>query len=175
MKGVQMKVRTVMTGCLLACATAYGQNREGFMQQQAYAEMQRVSGQVDVLQNNLNDLQCRMSTLESNGGTQALRQEVDALRAQVSELRSQLRTQRDEIVKELAGRLAKLPAAVPASAPREQRRAPVIGPHQEYIVHSGDTLSLIAQAAGTTVAKIKEMNGLKNDNLRIGQKLNLPR
>ena len=42
-------------------------------------------------------------------------------------------------------------------------------------MQSGDTLSLVAQAFGTTVAKIKEMNGLKNDNLRIGQKLNLPK
>ena len=51
----------------------------------------------------------------------------------------------------------------------------VIGPHQEYTVQSGDTLSLIAQAFDTTVAKIKVMNGLKNDNLRIGQKLKLPK
>ena len=51
----------------------------------------------------------------------------------------------------------------------------MIGPHQEYTVQSGDTLSLIAQAFNTSVSKIKEMNGLKSDNLRIGQKLNLPK
>ena len=62
-----------------------------------------------------------------------------------------------------------------APAPRPVEKKVVIGPHVEYTVQSGDTLSLIAQAFGTTVAKIKEMNGLKSDNLRIGQKLNLPK
>ena len=36
--------KTVAFGCLLGCAMAYGQAKENFMQQQAYAEMQRVSG-----------------------------------------------------------------------------------------------------------------------------------
>ena len=39
---------------------------------------------------------------------------------------------------------------------------------------AGDTLSLIAEAFGTTVPKIKEMNGLKSDMLRIGQKIMVP-
>ncbi len=38
-------------------------------------------------------------------------------------------------------------------------------------VKSGDTLGAIAQRYGTTVAKLKRLNGLKNDRLRIGQKL----
>ena len=38
--------KMVAFGCLLGCAMAYGQAKESFMQQQAYAEMQRVSGQV---------------------------------------------------------------------------------------------------------------------------------
>ena len=41
--------KAMAAACLAACAAAFGQGREGFMQQQAYAEMQRVSGQVDVL------------------------------------------------------------------------------------------------------------------------------
>ena len=45
--------KIVSTMALLGCTMAYGQGRESFMQQQAYAEMQRVSGQVDVLQSNL--------------------------------------------------------------------------------------------------------------------------
>ena len=64
--------------------------------------------------------------------------------------------------------------SAPAPKPIETRKV-VIGPHQEYTVQSGDTLSLIAQAFNTSVSKIKEMNGLKSDNLRIGQKLNLPK
>lgn len=38
-------------------------------------------------------------------------------------------------------------------------------------VGKGDTLGAIAQRNGTTVAKIKKLNGLKNNTIQIGQKL----
>ncbi len=44
----------------------------------------------------------------------------------------------------------------------------------EYIVRSGDTLWLLAQRYGTTVDAIKSLNGLKGDELRIGQVLKIP-
>ena len=44
-----------------------------------------------------------------------------------------------------------------------------------YTVRSGDTLSRIAAKYGTTVAKLVEINGIKNQNLiRVGQVLRLP-
>ena len=43
-----------------------------------------------------------------------------------------------------------------------------------YVVKSGDTLSHIAQRNGTTVSKIKRLNQLKSDLIKIGQKLELP-
>lgn len=172
------KVKTVTLGCLLAAGiAAYGQGKESFMQQQAYAEMQRVSGQVDVLQSNLNDLQNRVGALEGGGdATKGVRQELDALKASVAELRREMQQMRGEIVKDLSGKMVEIQKRMqPPPAPKPVEKKVVIGPHQEYTVQSGDTLSLIAQAFNTTVAKIKEMNGLKNDNLRIGQKLNLPK
>ena len=171
-----MNIRTVVSfACLTACAVAYGQGKENFMQQQAYAEMQRVSGQVDVLQSNLSDLQRRIGAREGGGdASKGVRQELDALKSSIAELRREMQDMRGEIVKDLSGRIAKMQPAAPAPRPVEPKKI-VIGPHQEYTVQSGDTLSLIAQAFGTTVAKIKEMNGLKGDNLRIGQKLNLPK
>jgi LysM repeat protein len=42
---------------------------------------------------------------------------------------------------------------------------------KEYAVAKGDTLSRIARAHGMKVAQLREINGLKNDNLKIGQKL----
>ena len=166
--------KMVAMGVAFGCVMAYGQGREGFMQQQAYAEMQRVSGQVDVLQSNLGDLQRRVGALEGGGDSRGIRQELDALKAAVAELRRELQSQRGEIVKDLSGRIAKMQTAAPAPRPVETKKV-VIGPHQEYTVQSGDTLSLIAQAFNTTVGKIREMNNLKGDNLRVGQKLNLPK
>lgn len=165
--------KTVMLACASCGLAAFGQAKESFLQQQAYAEMQRVSGQVDVVQNNLSDLQRRVGALEGGTDAKGIRQEIDALKAAIADLRREMQNQRAEIVKDLTGRIAKMQVAAPAPAPKSVTK--VIGPHQEYVVVAGDTLSLIAQAFDTTVAKIKEMNGLKNDNLRVGQKLNLPK
>ncbi len=44
----------------------------------------------------------------------------------------------------------------------------------EYVVKSGDSLSVIAARVGTTVSKIKAANGLKSDLIMVGQKLKIP-
>ncbi len=41
-------------------------------------------------------------------------------------------------------------------------------------VHSGDSLWILARRYGTTTKKIQELNGLKNTNLYIGQRLKVP-
>jgi len=168
-----MNRKIALLACLTVGAVAYGQGKENFMQQQAYAEMQRVSGQMDVLQSNLGDLQQRISKLEGGGDSRGLRQEIDSLRAEIAQLRRELQNQRGEITRDLSKNIAKLQTQAPAAKPATKQV--VIGPHQEYVVQSGDTLSLIAQAFNTSVAKIKEMNNLKGDSLRVGQKLNLPK
>lgn len=43
-----------------------------------------------------------------------------------------------------------------------------------YVVASGDTLSSIAKKYGTTIAKLKAVNGLTSSRLRAGQTLRLP-
>lgn len=43
-----------------------------------------------------------------------------------------------------------------------------------YVVKRGDTLSRIADRHGTSVSKIKRLNNLKSDLIKIGQKLTLP-
>ena len=40
-----------------------------------------------------------------------------------------------------------------------------------HTVRKGETLSSIARKYGTTVKKIKQLNGLKSDNLKIGKNL----
>lgn len=172
-KGMMMKSVTAFAAGLVA-VSVFAQGRDTFVQQQVYGEMQRVSGQVDVLQNNFEDLHRRVGRLEAGGQTDSLKHEIESLKSSVAELRRQMRSMREEIVKDLTGRIKTIQAAQrPAPAPATKKV--VVGPHREYVVQGGDTLSLIAEAFDTTVSKIKEMNGLKNDHLRIGQKLMLPK
>lgn len=45
------------------------------------------------------------------------------------------------------------------------------GASSRYVVKQGDYLGLIARRNGTTVARIKQLNGLKSDVIRVGQRL----
>ena len=167
----------IASECLATWSVAFAQGREDFMRQQAYAEMQRVSGQVDVLQSNIGELQRRVGKLEGGGDTRGIRQEIEALKASVAELRREMKSMRGEIVRELSGKMAAVmkQSAPPPPPPQQKAKPSYTGPCKEYVVERGDTLSVIAEAFGTTVQKIREMNGLKNDNLRIGQKLLVPK
>ncbi len=151
-----------------------GEARDKFLKQQAYAEMQRVAGQVDVLESNQNALSDRVARLENGGGElAALKAEIEALRSEVNRLKAEMQTQRREIVNEIVRKIPPAPAPAAHTAPRAPSAAQQ-GPLEEYTVRPGDTLSLISQAFGTTVGKIKELNGLKGDGIRVGQRLMVP-
>ena len=170
-----MKRCGVMMAAALAAGLAMAQAKDNFMQQQAYAEMQRVSGQIDVLQSNFNELSRRVSGLENRGDSESLKAEIAALKNAVAELRRELQQQRGEIVKDLSGRISKIQQqSAPPPQPRVERKV-FTGPHVEYTVQSGDSLFLIAKAFNVSVSEIREMNNLKGNNLKVGQKLNIPK
>ena len=153
--------------------------REAFLREQAYAEMQRVTGQIDVLQANLEELAQRVARFESmRAENETMRAEIAALKASNAELVARMQSLRGEIVSDLTKRLATIQRDMKQSVapppPKPQPRSAADLPHREYVVQAGDTLSLIAAAFKTSVPKIKEMNSLKSDILRIGQKLSLP-
>ena len=167
--------------------------RAAYQERQALAEVPRLVQQFDQLAANQDEIVQRLLKVESGSGTEAaLRAEIEALRAEVAELKASIRREQDamrrEIVADLAKRISTLtpPPPPPAPAPvhtAAPARAPAatppppaeIGPHYEYIVEKGQTLSLIAEGFRTTVPKILAANsGLKPNLLRVGQKLIIP-
>ena len=176
---MKTKITAVIFVAALAAGTAFAQaqsgaGRDAFLKQQAVAEMQRVSAQVDVLATNQEELSDRIRKTEAmKNEIESLRAEVAALKGAVAELRREMHGQRDEIVRDLSKKIATIQPPAPKSTPAPRQRP--TGPCYEYTVQSGDTLSLIAKAFGTTVQKIKDMNGMKGDALKIGQKLNVPK
>jgi LysM repeat protein len=48
------------------------------------------------------------------------------------------------------------------------------GGMSEYVVRRGDTLSKIADSAGTSIAALRSANALRNDLINVGQKLQIP-
>jgi len=66
--------------------------------------------------------------------------------------------------------------AVPQSPPVSQGSSLADAGHSMtvYVVKSGDTLSRIAKAHGTTVKTIEAANGLESDRILVGAKLKIP-
>lgn len=68
-----------------------------------------------------------------------------------------------------AARSSPTPASTPAATPIAAAAGTT------YTVAAGDAMSLIAQRFGTTAAAIRAANNLPNDDVRIGQVLEIPR
>lgn len=186
------KSSLILAAIALVAGAAQSQDmaaaRAAYQQQQALAEVPRLVQQFDVLVQNQDNIVARLQRLEQPAGPDAnLQAEIATLRAEVADLRAALPRLQEQIraavVADLAQRMAKItppppPAAVsaPARAPAARPAPPPsVGPHYEYVVEKGQTLSLIAQGFDTTVQKILAANpGLKANNLRVGQKLIIP-
>ena len=151
MKAMRARSMAAAGAVALAMGGAFAQSAGtgSFLRDQAVAEMQRVSAQVDVL---------------------------------ASELRRAMERQREEIVRDLSKKIASMQPPPPPPPPKGQSssatpkpRQAYSGPCYEYTVQSGDTLSLIAKAFNSSVQKIKDVNGLRSDALKVGQKINVPK
>ena len=181
-KGMTARSMAAAGAVALAMGGAFAQSAGtgSFLKDQAVAEMQRVSAQVDVLASNQESLSSRLRKCESTSDEIAgLRAEVAALKGTIAELRRAMQSQREEIVRDLSKKIASMQPPPPPktqSAPATPKpRQAYSGPCYEYTVQSGDTLSLIAKAFNSSVQKIKDVNGMKSDSLRVGQKINVPK
>ncbi len=65
-------------------------------------------------------------------------------------------------------------AGAAAGSGRGDSNSSTAGKRGTYTVKKGDTLGAIARKHHTTIAKIKKANGLRNDNVQIGQRLIIP-
>lgn len=72
------------------------------------------------------------------------------------------------------GQKVNIPAAAPKTAKATNGSAPTADADGIYTVKSGDVLGTIAKRHGTTVAKLREANNLKTDQIKVGQKLKVP-
>ena len=131
-------------------------------------------------------LLARVGELED---TLAIRnREAEDLRKQVAELETQLKTSNDEWQRRLAELRASMDTqhkeALDAMAAkmaqemaqalkaREQARKTAVA--TVHTVSQGEVLSVIAAAYRVSLKDLKEINGLKSDVIRVGQKLKIP-
>ena len=151
-------------------------SRSSFVKEQAYEEMMRVGEQVDVVQANVEALSDRLGRLEGGKGEiAAIKSEIESLRADIASVRREMGRMREEITRDLTKKIVDISKTMRPSPPPQDRAPVYTGAVKEYRVIKGDTLSLIAQAFGTTVQKLREINSLKTDVLQVGQRILVPR
>lgn len=153
---------------------------------QAQQEVQRLGEQFDMMTQNFDRLSARVAKLES-GGTNTreienLRSEIAALRAENENLRKAQAEMRRQVVDEISKKMAALVSKTgartsPAPAKPLNEKPPRPSVPQtgyEHVVAEGQSLWVIAQNYGVTVDSIRKANSLKNNNLKVGQKLFIP-
>ena len=73
---------------------------------------------------------------------------------------------------------APAPAAEAANLKAPTKTKPAFKPYEgatkEYVVKNGDSLGKIASENGITIRALKELNSLKKDMVRVGQKIKIP-
>ena len=169
--------------------------RRTAMIEQTAAEVQRLGENFDIVSDNQSKLEAKVMKLEGDlKSIEDLKAEIAGLRAENERLRNQQAELRKQIVDDITAKIAKMNlggGSAPAPAQPSFRPVNTAGRNAtppppvpstpapatsgyNHIVEAGQTLSEIARGYGVTVSAIKQANGLKSDNLRIGQKLFIP-
>lgn len=103
-----------------------------------------------------------------------LKQRMQSYQAEISELRRMISAESEARRKQMGNIADKIQQA--ASQPQTTTRNQANSEEYDYyVVESGATLSAISRATGISISRLKQVNGMKNDNLRVGQKLKIPR
>ncbi|MCG3150249.1 MAG: hypothetical protein PCFJNLEI_03730 [Verrucomicrobiae bacterium] len=101
------------------------------------------------------------------GGVGVSAAELKALEDRIQAVDNARKADRQAIIEQLAKELAGLSSGKPIT--------PVAAGSREHVVAKGDTLSSIAKVYKVTVTDLKKANGLTSDDIKLGQKLTIPK
>ena len=167
-------------GMLLVRVQAQSNNRGNAYYEEMIGNM---SNQLRLLQDENAKLSGTVHTLQQE--LREMKRQLQSMREEVSQTRRMVAEESSARQKQLGGLADQLQRAADAqnrAAQAEQQNNAAAGnqpPAQEeydiYVVQAGATLTAVARATGTTVARLKQINGLKNDVIWVGQKLKIPK
>lgn len=103
-----------------------------------------------------------------------LKARMQSYQAETAELRKMIAAE-SESRKQQMGNIADKIQQVGEQSAAQNAIAQSEEEYDYYIVESGATLSAVSRATGISVARLKKVNGMTNDILRVGQKLKIPR
>ena len=116
-----------------------------------------------------------MAQLRSKGQDEGSQARIDELDRRIAALDAARAHDRQAIIDQLSGNVAKMISASPPAS-KSSKSASSSATGYEHVVKDGETLSAIAAAYKVKPSAIIEANDLKKpDALRAGQKLFIPR
>ena len=155
--------------------------KEYVRQREDIRQLQEKIGQ---FQNDMRAMQVENETLKSEisklqGNHAQYSKEIDRLDSLIKKLDTARQQDRKIIVEEVSREMARLKKISSSSRPDQSKenKSPkaVVEEDLEHVVKKGEYLAAIAEASGVTVKAIKEANQLKSNELRVGQKLFIPK
>ena len=186
---MRLNIKKVLMAAVLSCAAVspvFAQNDgtvSGAASQQSQVNFIRyyeqllsnMNAQLKQLQDQNAVLESKIAQLER--GLEAANQENAALKKEVENLRKALAQEsstRDDQMKKVIQNIDKLAQNTGSSfvSTGGNKLEPL--EYEEYVVQQGATLSAISKAYNVTVQDIKTANGLKSDQIRVGQVLLIP-
>ena len=172
---------------LTACETTRSQNYQFASSNQDIIELQNdvaaLKRKIANVQNdNVRTLK-KISSLQSqinyvNEYNQKQNKTMTALHQQIVKERAERQTALDKVVETVADQTTKAVNTIAKqSRPKTARTSKTVaaGAYYKHKVESGETLSAIARAYKVSVKDIKQANSLKNNIIRIGQVLHIPK
>ncbi|MBN2163712.1 MAG: LysM peptidoglycan-binding domain-containing protein [Pontiellaceae bacterium] len=124
-------------------------------------------------------LQGQLNSIEMENGrlaqeVQQLREELRKSGSSLSQLNSKLQSVEQKHTQDIQEVIRRVESLINQAVATRPTTTSGRGPGREHVVQKGHTLSVIAQAYGTTVDKIKKANNLTSDTIRVGQTLFIP-
>lgn len=125
------------------------------------------------LQKELDKAQAELQDLRrSSGGASA--NELKALDDRITALDAARQKDRQIIIDQVAKELAAISSGKPPTRPTTPS-GPVAGDTKDHVVQKGENLTAIAKQNGVSVVDLRKANGLTSDEIKVGQKLIIPK
>ncbi len=172
---------------LLAAGGCVTMTREDYAQQQSEMttlreDLQKVRERQQAVDMELQALHRDIETTRAGSNDAGLRARLDEQDRRIQTLAAARETDRKEIVEDVARRVSAIvngagtsrATGARATTGRASPPATKTENFYEHVVKSGETLSAIAKAYGTTAGAILKASNLKSENVRVGQKLLVP-
>ncbi len=172
---------------LLASGGCVTMTQEDYAQQQSEMttlreDVQKVRERQQAVDMELQALHRDIEATRAGSNDAGLRARLDEQDRRIQTLAAARETDRREIVEDVARRVSAIVSGggtsratgTRATTGRANQNAAKTENFYEHVVKSGETLSAIAKAYGTTSSAILKASNLKSENVRVGQKLLVP-